>query len=44
MQYMAFDKIAFKHYLLAKCNCSEKSGEWACIWVDKFLRCYPDWI
>jgi len=26
-----------------KCNFSEKAGEWACIWVDRFLRCYPDW-
>lgn len=41
MQSIAFDRIAFKHYLLAKCNFSEKAGEWAWIWVDRFLRRYP---
>jgi len=35
--------IAFKHYLLTKGNFSEKAGEWACIWADRFLLCYPDW-
>ncbi|GEM_PF-3026956 len=43
MQSMAFDRIAFKHYLLTKGNFSEKAGEWACIWADRFLLCYPDW-
>jgi hypothetical protein len=43
MVSIAFDKAAFMNYLMAKCNFSGKGAEWACIWVEKFLRFYPDW-
>lgn len=43
MGSIIFDKAAFMNYLMAKCNFSAKGTEWACIWVEKFLRFYPDW-
>jgi len=38
-----YEKTVFKRYLLETCRFRPKGAEWACIWVEQFVRLYPAW-
>lgn len=39
----SYEKTMFKRYLLERCKFNPRGAEWACVWVDWFVRQYPAW-